>query len=76
MRFKSKNFKLLKAKCAQITRRTDLQVTLEFNPTYSPFSWQIKIGDHYPQNSNFTAQELARFIDGFVIGYHWQEDNR
>tara|TARA_B110000444_G_scaffold168553_1_gene157451 strand:- start:4278 stop:4511 length:234 start_codon:yes stop_codon:yes gene_type:complete len=71
---KSKNAKMLQAKCRQITRRTDAPVILEFNSVYSPYSWQIKIGDNYPFNTNFTAQELARLIDGFVMGFEWQRE--
>ena len=71
---KSKNAKMLQAKCRKITRRTDTPVTLEFNAVYSPYSWQIKIGDNYLSHTNFTAQELACLIDGFVIGFEWQRE--
>jgi len=66
--------KMLSTKCKALTRRIEKPVTLEFDSTYSPYSWQIKIDEHYPSNTNFTAMELVRFIDGFVMGFHWREN--
>lgn len=72
---KSKNFKTIKHFARLVGHHVGKKTCIQFDPTYTPYSWGIEIDGFDMFNQNLTGSEMIFYLRGMLQGADFMKGN-